>query len=461
MSTPKFSATLVVVCCLLSFGRADEVQGLNSELRKLVPTEIIERRTAPTSPLLLPEPEGPELIISSSESIQTSNVVQFTFEWNVDVASTNNQKPFNFDDIELKDSTGKKLQFTSIVEDKRPPLTGALKYLRYFGNVARLEAPGLRPSRRQFMAGSTFIGSVMAPPTGWVQAGFPPQMVCDPRASCNAASNVVRVSTTQTPEPCVLSSVEAADIVTSKMWMPVTFTFSSDVNITKSNIQAYAYSYIDRNLPSIPAIFSITTTGARQIVATINKPLGTKYDHVEVWVNRGAVSDGRGVPVCESNHFRFAMFTPGAILPAVEYTVPPPRVLITKGNTVSYADNPVADHTHPAADHTHQNILDAAAAVTPINGAPMIGAQTIIQTEQIKDEAITHDKLALNAVQNTNLADGNHTLHTLSHFTTPNINPFVNSSTTKTSTTPTLSHSGVVSLALHPAYLHALVVFVV
>jgi hypothetical protein len=271
--------------------------------------------------------------------VQSKRLVHFTFEWNQDVSR--GIRKFDKSKIYLSDHKGKRLQFESFGEDNQPAASGEAAGEPWYGAVARVE---IAPGRRQLSSlGSRFVGSVLGPSAGFVQATVPANSFCSPTGLCNPASNQIRVVTQDRPAPCVQVTVEpSVGMYSKERVVPFTFTFSSDMKDFDFNkIRAYGFSYESRSLPSLALDVShVTSTGsARQYVASIEAPSNPRYNRIEVFVRAGSALDVKGIPVCESNHWRMAV---GVDEYDIQLTAPPapaPKFVPT-------VDQPVPPHTH-------------------------------------------------------------------------------------------------------------------
>jgi hypothetical protein len=317
--------------------------------------------------------------------VQTGRLVKFFFQWSSKIDKA--RRKFDKSRIILTDNEGNRVQFESFEEDR----SSALDHDTWFGDVARVE---LEPvTRRQWAAqGQRFVGTVMAPPNGFVQAVVPPNSFCSMNGLCNPISNQLRVVTQAQPQACVQVTVETATgMYTSATDVPFTFTFSSDMkDFDFNDVRAYGFSYEFRQLPSLPLEVSHVTGGPRQFVATVAGDSNPRYNRIEVFIRQGSVSDTRGVAVCESNHWRMAIGVntngSGSSGDASNTWTQPAKV------------EPVPSNVNP---HTHL-VPDAPPPVV----LPSQSGSAVVDTQNIADEAITHDKLDMHIVQNYNLFDG-------------------------------------------------------
>lgn len=236
----------------------------------------------------------PIVLVSTSVHTQSSNTVQFTFEWSEDVSSnSDDSRNFIMDDVELYDHQGNQLKLDRLdkIDNMEPQPNTA-----YYGEaVARV--PPLVES------GHLYVG-VVTTDAQWVEAFVPELAVCSPLTGlCNSFSNIVRVNIDTLAIPCVEISSAAAP-KTSEPVIPLTFEFTSDVDVhsfTASDVAVYAY---DLGFSSVTSIdISTIIGGPRRFYATVNAP-GLPLDHLEVFVN--GVQDVGGNTFCESKHLRLA-----------------------------------------------------------------------------------------------------------------------------------------------------------
>jgi hypothetical protein len=295
----------------------------------------------------------PYPVISTQSRLQKAGVIQFVISWDRDVT-------MRAENAFVKDKAGHVLpwkSFKRLTQELERELGASLEASFAFeGDLAKVDVPSNQPMRKQNDGLARYVGEVVAADHTNLEVFLPEGQICG-SFGCNLASNNLRVAVDTKPPPCVLVDITGAEYSSSTS-VAVTVEFSSDVlHFDQRALSAYGYSLANRAMASTTLVKSHLSGGPRVFATTLL--LDAMSDHAEVWLPMGSVLDFDGVVNCESNHFR-----------------------------------------------TRLGYGGYASAVRVADVIPFSGEEFSVNTQDIADEAITHDKIAQDAVMNPNIEDG-------------------------------------------------------
>lgn len=361
----------------------------------------------------------PIVLISTEHRSQASRELELIFEWSEDVLShANKRHNFGPEDLDLSDERGNLLAFDQIVQ---APVTKSRRNSGYYGQAVARVPPMTTSDTFRFIGTLTVAKDVQS-----VQVFVPEGSVCSPTTGlCNANSNLVTVQIVDSSTPGVVVSSSYFPETTEPV-IPLTFDFATEVagaSFTADDVVVYAYNLGFETVTSIPS--SAVVGGPKRFYATVDVP-GGLLDHLEIFVRGETVdSDETKAAFTESNHMRLMLIksletafsldakgvyedTPQTRQWGARVFAPPPYALPSLRPGVGmggvYSLGNVGARPLSFGMGMPAPMAGRVAALSP-TAEPKAPGKGVL-TKHLVDQAVTHDKLALNGVQAPNIADG-------------------------------------------------------
>lgn len=327
----------------------------------------------------VPGPSGPSVLIASPAPISTSSQLNYIVDWNQNVGlNSNPAQNFQPNNLIVQDQDGNRLPVRSCSEYIAPDLS-TFYSTSWFGDLARVPLSHDVPTlRRQAQPNQRFQCSVQGPAQGVVEAQILGNVVCSTQGLCNTPSNLVRTQINPAPGACMQVAISSNAEIVSGTSFAVVVDFSSDV-LAPVKLEAWAYSFQDRALPSSALQVGSGTGTVRKKTFVVAVPSDPRLNRIEVYIRQGTIKDYAGIGNCESNHFRLET----------------PTVAYGRGE---FEDGAVT-HKKLALDSVYnENVLDLAVTTVKL-------ANAAITTPLIRNAAVTKLKLADNSLSQAVLAE--------------------------------------------------------